>query len=68
MSCPNLLKTVYQANTINTQLNTAFSDFVNSPKGVKLKDSNIYIYQKYLTGTVVTLEVKHKCVSLLQNT
>jgi hypothetical protein len=43
MSCPNLLKTVYQANTINTQLNTAFSDFVNSPKGVKLKDSNIYI-------------------------
>ncbi|MFT6834838.1 MAG: hypothetical protein ACJA0H_000870 [Francisellaceae bacterium] len=41
ISCPNLLTVPFQANTINSQLNTAFSNFVNSSKGVKVNGSTL---------------------------
>lgn len=41
ISCPNLLTTPFEANTINDQLNNAFSNFVNSAKGVKINGSTL---------------------------
>ncbi|ASG67728.1 DUF547 domain-containing protein [Francisella halioticida] len=43
ISCPNLSKTAYQGDQINKQLNKSFTTWINSSKGFKLKDNNIYI-------------------------
>ena len=41
ISCPNLLTIPYDAKNIYKQLNEAFSDFVNSSKGVEIKGNTL---------------------------
>ena len=41
MSCPNLLATPFTGKMINTQLNNAFRTFVNSSKGVIIRNNTI---------------------------
>ncbi|TNF68036.1 MAG: DUF547 domain-containing protein [Gammaproteobacteria bacterium] len=43
ISCPNLDAKTYQGNTIDQQLNQAFKAFVNSPKGVSIKNNKLYL-------------------------
>jgi len=43
ISCPNLSKKAYQGSKIDKQLNNAFSNWINSPKGVDLKNDKLYL-------------------------
>lgn len=43
MSCPNLRPTPFEGKKIYTQLNQAFSQFVNSDKGVRVKGNSIFL-------------------------
>ncbi|WP_178947712.1 DUF547 domain-containing protein [Francisella sp. Scap27] len=43
ISCPNLSKDAYQGSEINEQLNNAFSSWVNSSKGVEIKNNKLYL-------------------------
>ena len=45
ISCPNLSKTVYEGEKINSQLDQAFSAWVNSPKGVILRNNTLLLSQ-----------------------
>ncbi|MFT4693592.1 MAG: hypothetical protein ACI8TE_000482 [Francisella sp.] len=44
-SCPNISVEAYNGNVIDKQLNTSFSAWVNSHKGVVLTNSKIYLSQ-----------------------
>ena len=44
-SCPNISTEAYNGNVIDKQLNRSFSAWVNSPKGVILKNNKIYLSQ-----------------------
>ena len=44
-SCPNISIEAYTGKVINKQLNTSFSIWVNSHKGVDLKNNKIYLSQ-----------------------
>lgn len=43
ISCPNLSTEAYQGSKIDKQLNNAFSNWVNSPKGVEFKNNKLYL-------------------------
>lgn len=45
ISCPNLQETPFVAKHIYVQLNQAFGQFVNSPKGLEIKNNSIYLSQ-----------------------
>lgn len=45
ISCPNLQETPFVAKHIYVQLNQAFGQFVNSSKGLEIKNNGIYLSQ-----------------------
>ncbi|MCF6765058.1 DUF547 domain-containing protein [Thiotrichales bacterium 19S3-7] len=43
ISCPNLQIQAYQGKLIDQQLNQSFSEFINSEKGVLIKNNKLYL-------------------------
>jgi hypothetical protein len=43
ISCPNLSQKAYLGKTINSQLNQAFSNWINSDKGLYIKNNDLYL-------------------------
>jgi hypothetical protein len=47
LGCPNLSKSVYSADSLEKMLNTAATDYINHPRGVKIENNKLILSSIY---------------------